>query len=91
MTKPDDGRWTPEEMAEVAKRRDAITDKLMNVIRQEDPRGSVAWYGVLYALSDLIISVVMSMTSEPRKVIDMVAADLKQAVHAKLGGRETEH
>jgi hypothetical protein len=91
MTKPDDTRWTPEEEAQVDKRRDAIVGKLLAVIRQDNPRTEAAWNAVVQALCDVILSVVMSMSTDPRKMMDIVASQLKQSVHARLGGRETEH
>jgi hypothetical protein len=91
MTKPDDTRWTPEEQAQVDKRRDAIAEKLLAVILQENPRTEVAWNAVVHALCDVILSVVMSMSTDPRKMMDIIASQLKQSMHARLGGRETEH
>ena len=83
MSKPDDDN------REYDQARNRAFHKIMEALREVDPRTVAAHEGVAAALVDVMLTLILNLSTEPRTMADLVASSLKRAVDAKLGG--TKH
>jgi hypothetical protein len=74
----------PVTSAEYDRMRNAVFNKVIDVLHEENPRTPETYEAVTAALLDVMLTLVMNLGTNPRKLAASLAARLTSAVDAKL-------